>query len=264
MSETRSNQYLIQSILYVSIDFLVVKKLKNDLKLHIKKLQIRAIFSLVFILLALISIGFGMLLLFLRSFTSIIFFVLGSISITYLIIISRSAKREEKNSVYEPVKFICKQALSWEELVCIFESITNNEEQITNSFDVRFYRLTKIFKLRTILYRTEDFCKKDFDNAKDRINRKANRQLNISPWVNRFYAGNMMRMNIIHTDKLNDSLYGLLSYNATHNLTRVEGIINIAVIGDQIIIPPIYGECDLAEIIRYKDTIKFVDQVLLN
>ena len=238
--------------------------MKDDLKLHIKKLQIRAIFSLVFILLALVSIGFGILLLFLRSFTSIIFFVLGSISITYLIISCQSAKREAKNGVYEPVKFVSKQALSWEELVSIFESITDKEEQLTNSVDVRFFRLNKIFKLRTILYRTDDFCKKDFDNAKDRINRKANKQLNISPWVNRFYAGNMMRMNIIHTDKSNDSLYGLLSHNATRNLTRVEGIINIAVIGDQIIIPPIYGECDLAEIIRYKDTIKFIDQVLLN
>lgn len=236
----------------------------EDLKLHIRKLQHRAICSLLFILLAIISIGLGLLLLFLPSFTSIIFFVLGIVSIVYLVFSSRSAKREAKNCVYEPVKFIAKQALSWEKLVHIFESLTDKEEQITNSFDVRFYRLNKIFKLRTILYRTEDFYKKDFDNAKERINRKANKQLNISPWVNRFYAGNMMRINIIYTDKLNDCLYSFISQNATRNLTRVEGIINIAIIGDKIIIPPIYGACDLSEISRYKDTIKFINQVLLN
>ena len=236
----------------------------EDLKLHIRKLQHRAICSLLFILLAIISIGFGLLLLFLSSFTSIIFFVLGIISIVYLVFSSRSAKREAKNCVYEPVKFIAKQALSWEELVCIFESLSDKEEQINNSCDVKFFRLNETFKLRTILYRTEDFYKKDFDNAKEHINRKANKQLNISPWVNRFYAGNMMRINIIYTDKLNDCLYSFISQNATRNLTRVEGIINIAIIGEQIIIPPIYGECDLAEISRYKGTIKFINQVLLN
>ena len=129
---------------------------------------------------------------------------------------------------------------------------------------MRFFRLRKIFKLKTVIYRTNCFDKKDFDNAKDRINKKANKELNISQWVNRMDAGNMMRFNIICTDVLNDALYQFLSQNANRNLTRVEGIINIAVVGNQIMIPPIYGECDLLEINRYKNTIKFVNQVLLN
>ena len=74
----------------------------------------------------------------------------------------------------------------------------------------------------------------------------------------------MMRFNIICTDVLNDALYQFLSQNANRNLTRVEGIINVAVVGNQVMIPPLYGECDLAEISRYKGVIKFINQVLLN
>lgn len=74
----------------------------------------------------------------------------------------------------------------------------------------------------------------------------------------------MMRFNIIFTDTLNDSLYQFISQNATRSLARVEGVINIVIIGNQIIIPPIYGKCDLAEISRYKYVIKFINQIILN
>ena len=138
--------------------------------------------------------------------------------------------------------------MTFEKIVSIFENLTNEENQLSTSEDVRFFRLNKIFKLRTIIYQTNNFNKKDFDNAKDRINKKANKELKISQWVNRMEAGNMMRFNIICTDVLNDALYQFLSPNATRNLTRVEGIINITIVSNQIIIPPIYGECDLIEI----------------
>lgn len=74
----------------------------------------------------------------------------------------------------------------------------------------------------------------------------------------------MMRINIIFADTLNDELSRFLSQNANHNLSRVEGIISIAMIGSQIILPPLYGECDLAEVNRYRGVIQFIEKVLLN
>ena len=162
------------------------------------------------------------------------------------------------------VIFNAHKNLTFEKIVSIFENLTNEENQLSTSEDVRFFRLNKIFKLRTVFYRTDNFNKKDFDNAKDRINKKANKELNISQWVNGTEARNMMRFNIIYTDILNDALYQFLSQNANRNLSRVEGIINIAIVGNQIMTPPLYDECDLAEISRYKGVIKFIDQALLN
>lgn len=238
--------------------------MNEELRLHIKRLQKRAVLSLIAILLTIISIGFGILFLLVPSFIAVIFFAVTIISIIYLIYDGRIAKKEEKETVCKPVIFNAKKRFSFEETVAIFEDLSDKRNQLSTSVDVRFFRFNKIFKLRTVIYRTADFNKKEFDNAKDRINKKANKELNISHWVNQTEAGKMMRFNIIFTDILNDALYQYLSQNANRNLTRVEGIINIAVVGNQIIIPPIYGECDLAEISRYKGVIKFIKQVLLN
>lgn len=237
--------------------------MNEELKIHIKKLQTRATLSLIAILLIVISIGFGILFLFVPSFVAIIFFAIAIISILYLIYCSRVAKKEAKEIIYKPVVFSADKNFSFEEIVGVFENLTDEENQLLTSNDVLFFRLNKIFKLRTVLYRTEDFNKKDFDNAKDRINKKANKELNISQWVNRIEAGKMMRFNIIYTNILNDALYQFLSKNANCNLTRVEGIINIAIVGNQIIIPPLYSKCDLEEISRYKGVIKFINKVLL-
>lgn len=238
--------------------------MNEELKLHIKKLQRRATLSLIAILSTIISIGFGILFLFIPSLFAIIFFAIATVCIVYLIHSSRTAKKEAKENIYKPVIFNDDNNLTFEKIVGIFENLTNEENQLSTSEDVRFFRLKKILKLRTVIYRTDNFNKKDFDNAKDRINKKANKELNISQWVNRMEAGNMMRFNIICSDVLNDALYQFLSQNANRNLTRVEGIINIAVVGNQIMIPPLYNECDLAEISRYKGVIKFINQVLLN
>ena len=238
--------------------------MNEELKLHIKKLQRRATFSLITILSTIVSIGFGILFLCVPSFVAIIFFVIAADGIVYLIHSSRTAKKEVKENIYKPIIFNADKNLTFDEIVSIFKNLTDEDNQLSTSEDVRFFRLKKIFKLRTVIYRTDNFNKKDFDNSKDRINKKANKELNISQWVNRTEAGNMMRFNIICTDVLNDALYQFLSQNANRNLTRVEGIINIAVVGNQIMIPPLYGECDLAEISRYKGVIKFINQVLLN
>ena len=238
--------------------------MNEELKLHIKKLQRRAMLSSIAILLIIISIGFGILFLCVPSFVAIIFFVIATICIVYLINNSRTVKKETKENTYKPVIFNADNNLTFEKTVNIFENLTDEENQLSTSKDVRFFKLNKIFKLRTVIYRTDNFNKKDFDNAKDRINKKANKELKISQWVTQMEAGNMMRFNIICTDVLNDALYQFFSQNANRNLTRVEGIINIAIIGNQIIIPPLYAEVDLAEISRYKGVIKFINQVLLN
>ena len=238
--------------------------MNEQLKLHIKKLQNRAILSLIAILLTIISLIFGILFLFVPSFISIVFLTIAVISIVYLVYCSREAKKDGKNTVYKPVVFSADKNLTFEEIIGVFEELTEKDNQLSTSENIKFFRLNEVFRLRAILYKTADFEKKEFNSAKDRINKKANKELNIPQYVNIRSAGSMMRFNIIFTDALNDALYRFIAQNANHNLRRVEGIINIVIIGNQIMIPPIYGECDLADISRYKGVIKFIKQVLLS
>ena len=56
---------------------------------------------------------------------------------------------------------------------------------------------------------------------------------------------------------MNSEVNSLLSHNANHNLMRVEGLMNVVLVGDKIIIPPIYGDC-YETIGRYKKIVNFM------
>ena len=132
------------------------------------------------------------------------------------------------------------------------------------SSQVRFFRFNNFLKVRAVLYQTNNFNKKEFDNAKARINKIANRKLKISQWVSHDEARKMIRFNIICANALNEQLYQIVSNNVNYNLSRVEGVINIVILENQIIIPPFYGKCYLLEINRYKNIVKFINNVLIN
>ena len=171
---------------------------------------------------------------------------------------------QTKKNIYKPVCLTATKNIIFEELVYSFANLTDEDSQIATSDDVRFYRLNKILKLRVLLYKTTDFDKTTFDNVKNRINKKANKKLNISQWVNRTEAVKMMRLNIIYSDVLNDALIQLISQNASYNLSRVEGVINIAIVKNQVFVPPIYGQCNFIEIGRYKKIFKFINKIILS
>ena len=87
--------------------------MNEELKLHIKKLQRRATLSLIAILSTIISIGFGILFLFVSSFVAILFFVIVAICIVYLIHSSHTSKKETKeNEKVRPAKPIGVLALT--------------------------------------------------------------------------------------------------------------------------------------------------------
>ncbi|MBR2327159.1 MAG: hypothetical protein IKA51_00905 [Clostridia bacterium] len=157
------------------------------------------------------------------------------------------------------------KSFSFDDVVSIFEGLTDEENRLSISESVRFYRFnfSKFLRLRIVLYGTDDFNKKDFNNAKDRINKKANKEFEISQWGSR-YDDSKMRYNVIYSKCLTADLYSFLSQNAEHNLRRVEGIINFAVVGNKIILPPLFGDCYDGQIFRYKEVIKFINQVFLN
>ena len=105
--------------------------MNEELKLHIKKLQRRATLSLIAILSTIVSIGFGILFLFVSSFVAIIFFAIATICIVYLIHSSCTAKKEAKENIYKPFIFNDDKNLTFEKIVSIFENLTNEENQLS-------------------------------------------------------------------------------------------------------------------------------------
>lgn len=237
--------------------------MSKELRLHIARLTRRAIIFFLVLMLTFVCVVIGIMCLLIPTYAALIFFGVSVICIVYLIYCKRIEKKESQEKEHKPVIFTAYNDFSFREIANIFDKITDKKNKLSISGDVLFYRFTKIFKTRTILYKTTDFNKKDFNDAKEHINKIANKTLQISQWGSAIDARNMMRFNVVYTCTLNDALYQFVSQNANHNLTRVEGVINVVIVGNQIIIPPLYGECTLLEVSRYKGVIKFINQVLL-
>lgn len=229
-------------------------------KTHIKKLKRRARFALFRIIVIIFALTIGFASLFVPSYTSVLFFLIAIVCIVYSVYNFKKEKKEEKDSNHQPIALTSKDSLKFSAVNKIFESLSDDANTLALSKDEYFYRFEKNLKLRVVLYRTDNFDKNEFDNAKNRINKKANKQFNISQRISRAEARKAMRLNVIYTDVLNDGLYKYISQNAKRNLTRAEGIINVAIAENQIYVPPLYGACDLFEIGRYINIIQFIKE----
>ena len=71
-----------------------------------------------------------------------------------------------------------------------------------------------------------------------------------------------MRVNLIYTECVNDALFNYISEDAEILLTRVEGIINIVVSNDRLIVPPLKPTISIYAIDRYKDMVKMLLEML--
>lgn len=238
-----------------------VRVLDDNLKLHIKKLKRRAFLNIISLLVVVSTIGVGLLLIIvpLKMFVEGLLIMLISIPfIVYLVISSKKAKEDAK-SIYTPVVFKLGKCLSYSDLIDALENLTFESNRLILSDDVRFYYFKNKFHSRVILYKTDDFNKKEFDNQKSRINKKANKQFGCKQRFTRSEIGSHMRFNIIFANVLNDNLISFFSRNTAQNLRRAEAIFNIAVIGEEVIIPPLYGDCDYGEISCYEKIIKLIN-----
>lgn len=135
-------------------------------------------------------------------------------------------------------------------------------ELLRTSEDITFFNINNKMKYRIMLTNATDFDKKEFDNMKLRANKKYNKYFQPKTKLTKEELAKMLRVNIIVTDSVNDNLYKYISTNSAKNLTRTEGIINFVVYKNKLYVPPLYGDVDLLEIKRYRDSIKFIDNIL--
>lgn len=112
--------------------------------------------------------------------------------------------------------------------------------------------------IRIVAIRYQDFDKKNFDEQRRQINRKVNQHYKGDAWTQSVGV----YLNLICTDHMNDSLRKLLSKNAVYNLNHKGfGIVNVAIIGNQIYLPPLNGELLLGCISRYKAPIRLFEKL---
>ena len=236
--------------------------MNKELKARIKKFTTRSNICLAAILLFIQFFLLGVILLFVPSWIAAIFLTFAACFMGIIVYIHLVIKKEKSVEPNAPIVLDMDKTLSFEDATNIFRSLAAKGDILSLSENLHFFRFKKIFSIRAILYKPESFNKKDFKSAKNKINKKANEQFKISEWVSGSKAAKMMRLNIIFADTINDELKNLVSMPANHNLSRVEGVVNIAIVKNEVFIPPLQSDLYLIHINRYKNTIKFIEEVL--
>ena len=229
----------------------------QDIMTYIKKLQRREIFHLFLYIMLILTIPIGIAYLFIRLAIGLALLLLAALGVAYLLY---NKQIRGKEAIRKPFILNSGREMHFEEICEALENLTGKENRFSLSENLRFLRIEKEFKFRIILYKTLNFGKSNFDASKKRINKKANQLFNISQWSSRLEASKMMRLNIIYADALNEELIDLISQNANCNLSRSEGVMNIAIVDNQILVPPIYGYFYLSHVKRYNAVVKFIDQ----
>ena len=161
-----------------------------------------------------------------------------------------------------PFEIKLDSAINYEDVHNALVNNCENNKYFDYSDKSAFFMLKKKYNVRVILYSTEFFNKKEYDEEKKRINRKANKIYNIHHWGAINSLRKQMRVNLICAEEINDTLFNFISADAGIFLTRVEGIISIVVSKDKLIVPPLEPNVYLYAIDRYRAMVKMILKLL--
>lgn len=164
--------------------------------------------------------------------------------------------------ILKPFEIQINHTIKYAEVYSALEKSCNSNECFKFSERSAFFRLKNKYNVRVILYGTAEFNKKDYDEEKKKVNRKANKTYNISQWVSVHQSRKQMRINLIYTDCVNKCLSDYIAEDAEILLTRVEGIINLVVSNGKLIVPPLKPTFYMYAIDRYKDMVTMIYNIL--
>jgi len=188
----------------------------------------------------------------------LILLAIAGVNIAIFVYVILAAKNDAKAFEARPCVLCSHTGIKYDDFIKELEDLSNKGKRLSISENLHYFKFKKGLYLTTIIYRTDNFSKREFDNAKKRILRKATKEFNLSHSnYDKYKIYKTIQLNIICLDSMNSEVNSLLSHNANHNLMRVEGLMNVVLVGDKIIIPLIYGDCYEA-IGRYKKIVNFI------
>lgn len=237
---------------------------ENELEKQIGSRKCMAVISLISILLMVVATGILAISLTAKKFVcAVLCFAVLVVLLTVLIVIANRYKNEEKKSDNYPYKIDYAHEFDFEDIKQRISQLSNNEDcRDFSNESAYFCILNRTYRNRVLLVNMPGFDKSVFDSRKKRINKSINREFRISQWVSMENAHKMMRTNIVVANEMNDSLYDFISNNAETLLRRVEGVINFAIVGNCLIVPPFFGDAEIFEISRYQKSIKLIKMIL--
>ena len=105
----------------------------------------------------------------------------------------------------------------------------------------RICRIEGAFSWRVALLHQPEFSASACKAQRDRANRAANRAHPEKQEGPQWEIASRSRVNLVVCDAMNDALSRYIGTHAQHLLSRNESIINMAVVGNSLLIPPVRG-----------------------
>lgn len=105
----------------------------------------------------------------------------------------------------------------------------------------RICRIGGVFSWRVALLYQPEFSASACKAQRDRANRAANRAHPEKQEGPQWEIASRSRVNLVVCDAMNDALSRYIGTHAQHLLSRNESIINMAVVGNSLLIPPVRG-----------------------
>ena len=224
----------------------------QNLEKHLNRLLIRAAATLALFAAALVFFVLTLIFFWVADAAAFIFFLLFIASMLAFALLGRLARREGRRRLPEPVTMWARHPLSFEELdVALRHKIGDNAPmQFHNS--VLLFDLHGEPEARVILYKTPGFDKKEFDDLRRQIEQQAG-EVTPGAW----------RLHLVCVSRVDEPLLRQVADNALHGLSRAGGPLYVAVCHDQVTLPPLYGSCNVRDVIRYKKLLLWIEKEFL-
>lgn len=211
----------------------------TEFKEYVRKLKIHVYLSAILLYIIILCVAVALAVLSTNWILTVCYLCITILAGIVFAICQKQLKKPENNRC-KPFVIQLDKVYTYDMLYSILANAAKNKDVFSESDGLAFFRFKNKFFFRTILFFTADFNKKDYDSKKSRINRKANKLYHISQWVRSGRARKTMRVNIVLADYVNNALDQYISTNAAQYLTRVEGILNLVICKDKLIVPPLY------------------------
>lgn len=183
----------------------------------------------------------------------VIFLLVGMIITKIEGLIDKRLVNRQKYYVIE-----LEHSFNYDEVVKRIDEINKKRIRYDYSDYSNIFSFKKKRQYRLLIIHQEMFILDKYKNIKKKVNYAYNKEYNVDYRVSPRDAYMMFNANIICCDYINDELYKHLSIDCWQGLRRVVGIVDIAIVGNKLIIPSVRGVSELQDINRYIDFNKLI------
>lgn len=144
-----------------------------------------------------------------------------------------------------------KNFISYYDLIKRIDELKKKKIRFDYSDNSNIFSFNGYFKYRILTTHQESFSLKKYKTMKKNANHAYNKEYNISNSISPKYASISLDINIIYCDKANEELYVHMSNDAEYCLRRVVALMEVAIVGNMLIIPSIRTLCSPSGINHY-------------